>query len=145
MKTIAWVYLLVSMSACLSVPKNLVEPKVNLQAVDVKDATFSDATLLFQFQVENPNAVPIEVDSLNYNLKLNGQNFTEGSVNEGLKVGANSQTTIPLPIRVKYTDLTSSLSQLISRGSTPYELNGSVKMGLFSIPFKKEGEVRLQQ
>jgi len=132
-------------SACLSIPKNLIEPKVELQSVQVQDPTFSDATLVFQFQVENPNTVPLEVDSLNYNLQLNGKQFTEGSVSEGLKVGSQSTATLPLPIRVKYSDLAGSISSFLSQGSTPYQVQGAVRMGLFSIPFQKEGEVKLQQ
>ena len=134
-----------AVSACSGLHKDLIEPKVNLQNVQVTDPTFSEATLVFHFQVENPNTVPLEVDKVNYNLKLNGKAFTSGVLDQGLKVDSKSSAVIPLPVRVKYADLASSITTLLSQGSTPYELDGSVKVGWFSVPFKKDGEVKLQE
>lgn len=137
--------LLFFLGSCSSIPRNLIEPKVHLQNVKVQDPTFSDATMVFNFQVENPNSVPLEVDALNYKIHLNGTPFTEGSMTEGLKVGPQTSALIQLPIQVKYSDLIQSLTGFLSQGMTPYQVEGSVRMGFFSIPFKKEGEVRLQQ
>lgn len=145
MKIILSLSLILFLSACMSIPKNLIEPKVDLQNVDVSDANFSEATLIFQFLVQNPNEIPLAVDSVDYDLALNGKPLTKGTLEEGLKVGSKSSAVIPLPIRVKYSDLASSLSSLLSQGSTPYQVKGAVKVGLFSIPFDKQGEVKLQQ
>jgi LEA14-like dessication related protein len=139
------VILILGLGACSGLPTNLIQPKVNLQQVNVADPTFSDATMIFQFVVENPNAVDLKVDQVNYDLALNGKPFTKGILEKGLQVGANSSAVIPVPIRVRYSDLASSIGDFLRNGSTPYEVQGSVKMGFFSIPFKKLGEVQLRQ
>lgn len=133
------------LSACVGIPKNLIEPKVELQNVSVADPTFSEATLVFNFQVENPNPIPLKVDTIRYNLALNGKPFTTGELKEGLNVESNATKVIPLPVRVRYSDLASGISSLLQSGSTPYNVDGSVKIGLFSIPFKENGEVKISQ
>lgn len=129
--------------SCSSFQKAIIEPKVELQNVEISEPTTSEATLIFNFQVDNPNAFAIKLDEVNYNIKLNDKPFTEGVVNEGLQVDGNSTAIIPLPIRVKYSDLFASVTHLVSLGATPYHLTGKAKMGGLSIPFEKKGEVKL--
>lgn len=136
---------LLASCAATNALRDLVEPKVELKNVEVKEAGFQDARLLFNLEVQNPNAREIAVDQLNYIIKLNGKKFTEGTANENLKVGANSSAVIGLPVKVKYSDLASSLADLMKNRLINYELEGDVKLGLFSIPFEKLGVVELDK
>lgn len=132
-----------TLAYCTMIPKNLADPKVDLTSVNVEKASFTDATLIFNFQVFNPNQIALEVDQIDYNLKVNGKPFTQGTLEKGLQVGANSTVSVPLPVAIRYTDLTSSLTSFLSQGVTPYEIGGSVKLGLLSVPFSKSGELKL--
>lgn len=138
-----FVFAMALFSACSSIPTNLEQPKVDLQKVDVTNSDFSKAQLVFNFLVHNPNSVPIAVDQVDYALKLNDKPFTKGVLDQGLKVGANSSVVVPLPIQVSYSDLASSLSSFLQQGSSKYQIEGEVKLGLFSIPFSENGEVKL--
>ena len=129
--------------ACANLATHLKDPEVQLQQVALGDADFSKATLIFHFLVKNPNSVELSVDQLQYQLQVNGKPLTEGILEEGLRVAANSSVVIPLPIAMKYSDLGNSLSSLLSQGSSPYQLKGSVKMGLLRLPFEKTGELNL--
>lgn len=129
--------------SCATIPKDLKQPDVALQKVDVNPASFEDLNMIFHFLVHNPNPVPLAVDQVKYNLKINGKPLTEGILDQGLKVGANSSVEVPLPIALKSSQLFSSVSQFLQQGSSKYQINGSVKVGLFSIPFNQNGEVHL--
>jgi LEA14-like dessication related protein len=131
------------LGACALLQQPLAEPKVNLQKVDVTSASLSDAVLVFNFMVDNPNAVPLNVDQVTYNLNINGKPLTKGILEQGFKVGANSSINVPLPIQIRYSDLSNSISDLWRQGSTPYEVEGAVKLGLLSIPYKKSGEIKM--
>jgi LEA14-like dessication related protein len=134
-----------ALGGCAVLKTNLQEPQVQLQQVDLGEAGLTDATLIFNFRVQNPNAVALTVDQVDYRFQLNDKPLTKGLINQGLKVGAHSSVTIPVPIRVNYTDLTNSLSDLFKQGSSPYRLDGTVKVGLLSIPFQKTGELNLAE
>ncbi len=130
-------------SGCSTLTGALKDPELQLQQVDLGEADLSKATLIFHFLVKNPNSVDLSVDQLEYKLQVNGKPLTAGVLEEGLRVGARSSVTIPLPVAIKYSDLSSSLSQLFSQGSSAYLLSGIVKMGLLRLPFEKKGELNL--
>lgn len=137
--------LILFLCACSSLPTSLEKPDVNLQQVEVSDASLTNADLVFNFLVKNPNPIPVSVDKVDYALNLNGRPFTKGALEKGLKVGAHESVMVPLPINVKYSDLSQSVVDILQRGSTKYQLKGSVKVGLFSIPFEQTGNFNLSE
>lgn len=128
---------------CSSFTSNLIPPIVQLQQIDLGEATLNDATLIFQLAVENPNLVPLKVDKVNYQFLLNGQALTKGILDRGLAVEAHSKTLIPVPIQVKYSDLAHSLRDLLQQGRSPYQLDGTVHLGWIQVPFQQIGELKL--
>lgn len=129
---------------CATKLQNLKEPQVELKNVKVKELGMSDVKLLFNFSVQNPNPVEVAVDEIEYNLKLNGKDFTKGTLSENLKVGPESSVVIPLPVSFKYQDLFGNLSELLKSRKLDYEVDGSINLGLLSIPYKKSGLVELK-
>jgi LEA14-like dessication related protein len=139
------IILLFVLSSCAILETAVEKPRVNLREVNVQDPSATEATLVFNFLVDNPNSIPLKVDQVDYTVKLNGKDFTKGVMDKGVSIGANSSALVPLPIRIKYTDVFNSVSELISKGTTPYQVEGAVKLGLLSIPFKDAGEVKLSE
>lgn len=131
--------------SCASWQEKWEDPKIALQEVNVEKAGLTEATLVFQFLVENPNSKTIKVDKVDYALSVRGKSLTQGVLEKGLEVGAKSSLMVPLPVRVKYSDVFESLASLLKDEMLPYQMEGKVKMGLFSIPFKKQGEVKLRE
>ena len=57
---------------------------------------------------------------------------------------AFSTSVVTVPLKFKFNSVGNLLSGLINRSlKKDYELTGSAKMGFFSIPFNKKGEVNL--
>lgn len=135
----------VGLLGCASKLQNLREPKVELQNVKVKELGFDTAKLLFNFTVQNPNPVEVAVDEIQYNLKLNGKDFTKGTLSENLKVGPESSVVIPLPVNFKYQDFAGNLSEFIKNRKMDYQVDGDIRLGLISIPYKKSGQVELKK
>ncbi len=134
-----------SLSSCAYFQENIKKPIVHLKKVDVKDMTFNDANFVFNLGIENPNKVALAIDQVTYNLELNGKPFTQGVFAEKITVAAESASSVSLPIKVKYTDLMQSLNDYLQDQSVDYKLDGSVKMGLLSIPFKNSGQVDIDK
>lgn len=133
------------LSSCAYLQNNLQKPEINLKKVDVKDMTLKDAQFIFDFAVKNPNKLTLVIDQVTYNLELNGKPFTQGTFEKKINLAPESSSTVALPIRVRYNDLMQSLSDYLQDRTVQYKLNGSVKLGAFSIPFDDKGEVELDK
>lgn len=131
------------LAACSTLNTALVQPTVDLKSVKVANATLADATLIFNFQVQNPNEIAISVDRIKYALSVNGQPLTNGILDQGLKVNGKSLINVPLPVPIKYTDLGSSLATFLGQEITPYEITGDVQAGFLTIPFQQKGDLKL--
>jgi LEA14-like dessication related protein len=130
-------------TACTSLSSLIEKPTASLQGLTIKDPTTEGATFVFALLVENPNKVALEVDELAYDLEVSGKQLTSGKLDQGAHLPANGSATIDIPVAVKYSDLFSSVLQLLKAQSSPYRLKGSARIGPFSIPFEKNGDVKL--
>lgn len=137
------VSLLLVSSACTSFSKLVEQPKVNLETLTLQSPTAEGATLVFGLMVENPNPVAIAVDELVYELEVAGRSLTSGKLENGAKVPARDKTIVEIPVAVKYSDLFSSVIQLLKNQASPYRLKGTARIGPFKIPFDKAGEVKI--
>ncbi|MBS1971445.1 MAG: LEA type 2 family protein [Bdellovibrionales bacterium] len=122
----------------------LEKPKVSLAGISVKDADMNGATLVFNIAVENPNSVEIKVDKVNYKVFLNNKEITQASTDKAINIASKSTGNIDLPLPIEYRKVFSDLKELLFSESASYKIEGNAKMSLFSIPFSKEGSVKLR-
>lgn len=130
---------------CGLLDKVVEKPKVTLDNVGLKEITGSGATVIFGVKVDNPNPFSIQVDKLDYNLEIGGKPFSKGLIETPSKVAANGSSVINIPVAVRYSDLFSSIADLVSKGSRPYRIFGNAQLSLFNIPFDHKGELKLEQ
>lgn len=130
---------------CAHKLQNLKEPEVELKNVNVKELGMSAAKLVFNFTVQNPNPVEVAVDEIDYNLKVNGKDFTKGTLSENLKVGPESSVVIPIPLSLKYGEIIGNLADFLKNKKLNYEIDGDIRLGLLSIPYKKSGLVEVKE
>jgi LEA14-like dessication related protein len=124
--------------------KMLEKPKVNLAGISVKDADMNGATLVFNIAVENPNNVDLKVDKVSYKVFLNNKEITQASTDKAINVAGKSTGYVELPLPIEYRKVFSDLKELLFSESAAYKIEGNAKMNLFSIPFSKEGSVKLR-
>ncbi|HYO13065.1 MAG TPA: hypothetical protein VE685_07725, partial [Thermoanaerobaculia bacterium] len=63
---------LLVLSSCAGLGRSIVEPSVSITGVHLEEAHLNGAEFLFEFEVDNPNAVGLVLDALDYRLSLNG-------------------------------------------------------------------------
>lgn len=143
----AWLILLsltLTLGACGIVPKvGLEQPRVFVDDFQVVDTTLSGIKGLITLEIENPNDVSINAKGLDYSFSVGGQRLIRGQNEERMSIPALGRSTIQLPVRLSYLDLLEAIPKLATEGATDYLVEGSVKTGLFSIPFSKTGNLRL--
>lgn len=135
----------VILCSCSSLLSNVLEkPKIELSGIDVRDADFKGATLVFHMAVENPNSVDLKVDKVTYKVFINDKAITEASTDKAISVPAKGKGIVDLPMPLEYQKVFSNIQELLTANSAAYKIEGNAKLNLFSIPFTKEGSVKLR-
>lgn len=96
--------------------------------------------------VKNPNSVALSLDKVAYELNFSGEKVTEGVFSDGLNVPALGESSVTIPFNFKFNSIGNILTGIINKTLTKeYELKGHAKLGIFSVPFSKKGEVNLKK
>ncbi len=136
--------LILFLGGCTSWKIFLTEPKANLEYVNLAQVSDGGVTLLFGVGVENPNSFSMTVKNVNYELEMNSRPFAKGEVSNPVTIPAKGKGVVEIPVPLRFTDLLSSLASFLQSGKTPYLLKGSAQVGPFTIPFKKQDEIKLR-
>ncbi len=149
---IATLTIALSLTGCATLNDMLgsafVQPKLHYKTMRLSGLSFEGATLDFDFELENPNAVAISLASLDYKLNVEGKQLFAGDQNKGIKIGANARSPVTLPFSVKFVDLAQSLATLFSsKQAVPYDLavgfGLKTPIGPIRLPAKVDGTVPL--
>lgn len=132
-------------SACSSVAERLIEkPKIALSSVALKDVTANGAVVVFGVEVDNPNSFTLRLDALRYDLEIGGKAIGSGKIDQPAEVAGHSKGVVPVPVPIKFQDIFSSFSELMSKTTSDYRVRGEAQFGLLSIPFDEKGELKLR-
>lgn len=123
--------------------KFMKEPKVDIERVDIRDATLTQAKLVFVLKVQNPNSFDIKIDEVSYKVLLNNEPFAVAKTDQVVVVKEKSDTLVELPLPVHYDKLWKNLQSLVMAKSLTYKIEGDAKLSSLSIPFKEEGKLEL--
>lgn len=122
----------------------LEKPKVDLDHVSVKDVSLKGSTLVFHVSVENPNKMDLQVEQVRYKVFLNGKELSHAQTEKPVTVPGKSTALVELPLPVEYSKIFLDLKELMFAESASYKIEGDAKFSLFSIPFTKEGNIKLR-
>ncbi len=135
------------LSGCASLTKDLLkDPEVKILDFSVSNVTSEAVSVNLKLNVNNPNPIPLKLGQVGYNLKLSGQQVTEGVFDQGIDIPASGANDVVIPLTFKYNAVESLVNSFLKKTLTKdYELSGTAKMGLFSIPFAKKGEINFKK
>jgi LEA14-like dessication related protein len=145
MKNFFIITFFLALCSCASLLGNVVEkPKVDLDHVAIKDANLKGATLMFVVNVENPNQMDLKVDQINYKIFVNNKEISNAKTEEAVNVPGKSKAQVKIPLPIEYTKIFSDLKEVLFSDSATYKIEGDAKFPLFSVPFTKEGNLKLR-
>jgi LEA14-like dessication related protein len=129
------------------------QPEVLFEGVRLGGIGLRGGTLYAQVLVTNPNRFDLETRSLSYALELAhptraGEwiNFTEGRIDEAVRVAARGSTILEVPITFQYDDAGGAMRSILDRGSFVYRVSGDVRLSEpigRTIPYRRTGTVSL--
>lgn len=126
------------------------EPDVRLMGVDVGSLGLDSAELLFDFEVDNPNARGLVLDGVAYRLNVEGERLLDGRRGQRLEIAAQEESRVTLPVTVRYDDFARALRSLRREERPMYELTADFEfdaplVGTLVVPVTQRGRVPLDR
>lgn len=142
------IILLTVLTSCATLrdAANIQEPDVKFNSMSIQTINFDGVTLLFDFDVTNPNSLDVSAESYNYEFFINGRSFISGTQDERLEIGQESTSTIQVPVSMTFANLYESFRSVISQDSVSYRMDTAVSfslpvIGSRTVPVQAEGEL----
>jgi LEA14-like dessication related protein len=141
---IATLLLLAPLLAACSEAKDVVDPKtpdVSADRVSLTKISPKGLELLIELGVQNPNSIDLEARSVTADVTLDGGQYDMGTVEIPQEVDLPSEQHIqvPVPVVVDWKDVTVVASLVALKRNIPYDIDGSVKIGVelfkVTVPF----------
>jgi LEA14-like dessication related protein len=144
------VAVLLALSGCATVKTILhpQKPEVKVHDVKIEKISFSEAELLFDLAVKNPNNIAFTLNSIAYDVHIENKPFISGTQEEELKIAARGETLVPVPVTFVYRNLYDTVLSLRGKEDAAYELSFVFSfdvpaLGSVTVPVTRKGEVPL--
>ncbi|HSG66572.1 MAG TPA: LEA type 2 family protein [Gammaproteobacteria bacterium] len=117
-------------AACSSLPRQLVPPRVELVELRLLQASFDGQRFAVRVELDNPNAVPIPVRQIEFDVRLAGEGLLDGRSVAPFTLPAGGRQTVDIEI---FSNLVSSATRLLALVQGPqntleYELQGELTL-----------------
>ena len=132
-----------ALNSCATLEQMIQKPTVSFSGMHMTNADLVQGTAVFNFNVNNPNPIAIGASRITYDLKLNGRNFVNGELDQGITLAAGGTSILEVPVSMAYLDFYQSLAQVWRAKSADYALTGGFNVGPFVIPFQAHGTFEL--
>lgn len=110
---------------------NVQQPTVDFTRVSVQSINFDGVSLLFDFDVNNPNQVGIDAKEYSYEFFINDNSFVTGRQVENLRINRMSSSVVQVPVTLNFSEMMNTFGSLAGRDSLSYQIASEVQ---FEIP-----------
>ena|GEM_PF-817521 len=137
--------IVILLTGCSTIDQIVQKPTVTFEGIAIRDISLFEETVVFRIQITNPNQFGIKVENIQYNLKINGNDFVDSSLDRKIQLAGRSTERIEIPVSIRHLDLFQNVVAFIKAKEAVYELNGSVDFGVLDIPFGGDGKISIPQ
>jgi LEA14-like dessication related protein len=123
-------------------------PQVDFMAGRLTKLSFDAADFLFDLKIRNPNPLGVSLAGFDYDFLINGNSFLKGKQEKEVQIEAEGESTIQLPLSLRFVDLYRTFETLRDQDISTYRLDCGFSfdlpvLGLVSVPVSKEGDFPL--
>ena len=120
------------------------KPVVKYENVKISALSFEGVDLVFDFSIDNPNALGINLAGFNYDVNINGTSFVSGNQEEKISIPSRGKNNIQIPVSLSFSELVKTYKSFSNRDSIDYGLAGSFAfdlpvIGKVSVPYSASG------
>jgi len=122
------------------------KPSLAVEDVRVSSFSFDELSLVYDIKVNNPNATSFNMTGYNYQLDINGSEFVAGDQAQKMRINADSESIVEVPVTVNFNKLYRAIKGIASRDESNYRMLSNLRFnipgfGQTEIPIKKEGTI----
>ncbi len=127
----------------------MTQPSVQLQSVELAEATLAGQSVLLEFNVHNPNPYPLPVQGVRYKVRFNNQNFAGGETVGAFTIPASGDGSFTISVDMDLLGSGAQVASLLRAGlsdNVSYELYGNLDLALPTTPsvaFTQRGSIPL--
>ncbi len=126
-------------------------PKIKLGSLRLKKLGFTKADLELKLDINNPNAIGFVVNSLNYSLNINKQNWAKGTTAKALHIAKKGKSTVAIPVSLSFAQVGKTVIGILKgQRALDYTLIGDIGLktsfpGFKSVtlPLNNSGKVKI--
>lgn len=139
------------LSACASTGIPVAPPGVVLTGVELTSASLRRQSFLLSFDIDNPNAFPLPIEAVDYEVIFDDQKFAGGKTQASFTVPARGDTSFAISVDLDFLSSASHFKSLMSGGyreNLRYELRGALAVDIpfvAPIAFSDSGVVNMTQ
>jgi LEA14-like dessication related protein len=120
------------------------KPSLSVSDVKISEISLQDLELTFDVDVDNPNAVAINLASYDFDFLIDQNSFVKGSQPLSTEIGSSGNSTIQIPVKFTFKELYQTFSSIQDKDETAYNFDASIGvslpvLGLTEIPISKSG------
>ncbi|MFZ0389888.1 MAG: LEA type 2 family protein [Calditrichia bacterium] len=110
-------------------------PKLNVRGLNLKDLSFTSASLNLNIEVENPNGFDLLLNNLKYQFEVNEKEWASGIKQETLTIADKSTSQITIPIKLDFMGIGQTVYQLLSGNEdVVYAFSANLNLTSTAIP-----------
>ncbi len=114
--------------------------------MSIQNISFDGVTLLFDFDVNNPNRFGVSADQYSYEFFINDNSFLSGTQQENIRISRESSSVVQVPVSLNFSDVFSTFTSLVRRDSLSYKIATEVQfdipgLGRQRVPVSTAGEL----
>lgn len=119
-------------------------PQLTSQSVSIAGASFETLDLNVALEIDNPNPFGLTLDGFDYALDLNGNGFLNGEQSEQTNLNANGSSTVSVPIRLTFKELSEAIPTLWEQDEFNYDFKATLPirfpvLGIIKVPVETSG------
>lgn len=125
-------------------------PEVHLEDVEISNFDVRTQTFVLNFGIRNPNPFALEISSIRYGVRLDGQRFASGETACSVSVPAQSDGRFAITVDLNLLKTAPDLLFVVRDGvrkPVSYSLDGRFEIDMPASPhvsFENSGNIRLQ-
>lgn len=119
--------LLISQFSCKSLMKKAFQqPIVKVEKVQVEEISFAGADLNITISIDNPNAIGITLNRLEYELFIEDERLIEGIKSDKLQIAARKKSEFTIPVQLHFKGLQDGIYGILNKDKISYEFKSLI-------------------
>lgn len=139
--------LIIFISGCSTLSRyaDVREPSVRFSDMSIQSISFDGVTLLFDFDVTNPNQFGVSAEEYSYEFFINERSFLTGRQTDKISIDREQTTTIQVPVSMRFLEVAETFGSVLRQDSLSYQLATKVSfdmpaLGSREVPVETSGQ-----